>query len=454
VTLRRPRDALHRNTHFLSCPHQERGYLAPANAVIRNQHQTWGIVLISGFRAQSAARSAALALMIAAMAPLLAGCDEPNTAAASATPAATDVSIVTVKQQARAMVRELPGRVAPTRVADVRPRVSGIVIRRTFRQGSEVKAGDPLYQIDPRPFEVEVQSNEAALAKAEAVLEQATLHARRIATLTSQKTAPEAENEKAVAAERQAAADVEGRKADVARAKLNLDYATIRAPIDGVVGAALASEGALVVQNDTASLATIQQLDPIYADFTQSVTELNRLRKAFESGDLDRIAPDALKVRLVLDDGSVYPVAGKLLFSEAKVDAHTGQVTLRGEFPNPKRELLPGMYVRVLIEQGIDTDAIAVPQQAIQRNGGGGSEVFVVRDDNHVATQPVRTGSLQDGHWLVTEGLKAGDKVVVEGFQKFVAGDEVKPHAWLDAEASADMPSAKPTPKPTTQAHR
>jgi membrane fusion protein, multidrug efflux system len=423
---------------------------ANANLRIRIVHQPWGIVLISGFRAQSAARSAAVALTIAAMAPLLAGCDEPNSAAASTTPAATDVSIVTVKPQARAMVRELPGRVAPTRVADVRPRVSGIVTQRTFRQGSEVRAGDPLYQIDPRPFEVEVQSNEAALAKAEAVLEQATLHARRIATLTSQKTAPEAENEKAIAAERQAAADVDGRKADVARAKLNLDYATIRAPIDGVVGAALASEGALVVQNDTASLATIQQLDPIYADFTQSVTELNRLRKAFETGDLDRIAPDALKVRLVLDDGSVYPVAGKLLFSEAKVDAHTGQVTLRGEFPNPKRELLPGMYVRVLIEQGIDTDAIAVPQQAIQRNGGGGSEVFLVRDDNHVATQPVRTGSLQDGQWLVTEGLKAGDKVVVEGFQKFVAGDEVKPHAWAQAEASAELPRAKPT----TQAHR
>jgi membrane fusion protein, multidrug efflux system len=389
--------------------------------------------------------------MIVATAPLLAGCDEPNTAAAAATPAATDVSIVTVKQQARAMVRELPGRVAPTRVADVRPRVSGIVIQRSFRQGSEVKAGDPLYQIDPRPFEVEVQSNEAALAKAEAVLEQATLHARRIATLTSQKTTPEAENEKAVAAQRQAAADVEGRKADVTRARLNLDYATIRAPIDGVVGAALASEGALVVQNDTTSLATIQQLDPIYADFTQSVTELNRLRKAFETGDLDRIAPDALKVRLVLDDGSVYPVAGKLLFSEAKVDAHTGQVTLRGEFPNPKRELLPGMYVRVLIEQGIDTDAIAVPQQAIQRNGGGGSEVFVVRGDNHVATQPVRIGSLQDGQWLVSEGLKAGDKVVVEGFQKFVAGDKVRPQAWAEAEASAD---AAPQINPTTQAHR
>jgi len=389
--------------------------------------------------------------MLAATAPLLAGCDEPNLAVAAAPATEPDVSIVTVKPQARAMVRELPGRIAPTRVSDVRPRVSGIVVQRLFNQGSEVKASDTLYQIDPRPFEVEVQSSEAALARAKAVLEQATQHANRIATLTSQRAAPEARNEEAIASLRQAEADVAGRKADVARAKLNLDYATIRAPIDGIVGAALVSEGALVVQNETASLATIQQLDPIYADFTQSVTELNHLRRAFETGELDRISPDAMKVRLVLDDGAVYPLAGKLLFSDAKVDAHTGQVTLRGEFPNPKRELLPGMYVRVRIEQGIDSDAIAVPQQAIQRNGGGGSEVFVVRDDNRVVTQPVRTGGIQDGHWFVTEGLKAGDKVVVEGFQKFAAGDKVRPQAWTEADASADLP---PDARFATQAQR
>jgi membrane fusion protein, multidrug efflux system len=387
---------------------------------------------MSGFRAQSAG----IALMLAAMAPLLAGCDEPNVAVAAAQPTEPDVSIVTVKPQARAMVRELPGRIAPTRVSEVRPRVSGIVVQRLFNQGSEVKAGDTLYKIDPRPFEVEVQSSEAALARARATLEQATQHANRIATLTSQRAAPEAKNEEAIASLRQAEADLAGRKADVARAKLNLDYATIRAPIDGIVGAALVSEGALVVQNETASLATIQQLDPIYADFTQSVTELNHLRRALESGELDRISQDAMKVRLVLDDGALYPQVGKLLFSEAKVDAHTGQVTLRGEFPNPKRELLPGMYVRVQIEQGIDSDAIAVPQQAIQRNVGGGSEVFVVKDDNMVAVQPVRTGSIQDGQWFVTEGLKAGDKVVVEGFQKFAAGDKVRPQAWAEADAS------------------
>jgi membrane fusion protein (multidrug efflux system) len=380
--------------------------------------------------------------MLAVAAPLLAGCDESNSAIAQAQPTEPDVSVVTVRPQPRAIVRELPGRIAPTRVSDVRPRVSGIVVERLFHQGSEVKAGEPLYRIDPRPFEVEVSANQAALAKAEAALMQAKQQAHRIAMLTSQRAAPEAENEKAIAAERQAQAEVEGRKADLARAKLHLDYATVRAPIDGVVGAALVSEGALVVQNET-NLATIQQLDPIYADFTQSVNELNQLRRAFESGDLERIAPDAAKVRLVLDDNSIYPLNGKLLFSDAKVDANTGQVTLRGEFPNAKRELLPGMYVRVRIEQGIDSDAIAVPQQAIQRNGGGGSEVFVVKDDHRVAVQPVRTGSVQDGVWFITDGLKAGDKVVVEGFQKFAAGDKVKPQSWAEAEAIVESQRAQ-----------
>jgi membrane fusion protein (multidrug efflux system) len=370
--------------------------------------------------------------MLAACPPLLAGCDESSSAISTTQPSEPDVSIVTVKPQPRAVVRELPGRIAPTRVSEVRPQVSGVVVERLFRQGSEVRAGDPLYRIDPRPFEVEVMLNEAALAKADAVHQQAQQHARRITLLFTQHVTSESENEKAIASERQARAEVEGRKAELARARLHLDYATVRAPIDGVVGAALVSEGALAVQNET-NLATIQQLDTIYADFTQSVTELNQLRRALDSGDLDRIEADAAKVQLMLDDNTIYSLNGKLLFSDAKVDANTGQVTLRGEFHNPKRELLPGMYVRVRIDQGIDSDAIAVPQQAIQRNGGGASEVFVVKDDNRIAVQPVRTGSVQDGVWFVTDGLKAGDKVVVEGFQKFAAGDRVKSQSWTKA---------------------
>ncbi|MGJ4926963.1 efflux RND transporter periplasmic adaptor subunit [Bradyrhizobium sp. HKCCYLS2038] len=380
------------------------------------------------------------ALMLAAAVPLLAGCNEATQAQASANDqiVVPDVGIITVEQKARAIVRELPGRIAPTRVSDVRPRVSGIIVERLFRQGSEVKAGDPLYRIDPKPFEVEIMSSRAALAKAEAVHERAVQQANRIAQLFKERAAPAVENEKAISGEREAAADIEARKADLARAQLNLDYATVRAPIDGIVGAAQLSEGAIVVQNET-SLVTIQQLDPIYADFTQSVSELNRLRRAFESGDLDQIAPDAIKVRLVLDDGTPYSIPGRLLFSDAKVDAATGQVTLRGEFANPKRELLPGMYVRVRIEQGIDSDSVAVPQQAVQRNAAGGSEVYVIRDDHRAIARPIRTGPVQDGLVLITDGLRTGDKVVVDGFQKFAAGDKVAPQAWTEVSVATQL---------------
>ncbi|MGQ0684805.1 efflux RND transporter periplasmic adaptor subunit [Bradyrhizobium sp.] len=382
------------------------------------------------------AQSACIALMLAALAPLLAGCKEPTANAAAAIPE-VDVSVVVVQPRARAVIRELPGRIAPTRVAEVRPRVSGIIVERLFHQGSEVKAGEPLYRIDPRPFEVEVQSALAALARAKAVFEQATSHANRIGTLYREKAAPEAKNEEAIAALRQAEADVAARTADVARARLNLDYATIRAPIDGIVGAAHISEGALVVQNDATSLATIQQLDPVYADFTQSASEMNQLRRALDTGEL--VAPPAIKVRLELDNGELYSVQGKLLFSEAKVDAQTGKVTMRAEFANPLRQLLPGMYVRVQLEQGIDADAIAVPEQSIQRNSGGGSEVFLVGDDGKVTIRPVKTGAMQGGIWFVTDGLKAGDKVVVEGFQKFTPGDKVRTLSWAEADASAGL---------------
>jgi membrane fusion protein (multidrug efflux system) len=380
-------------------------------------------------------------LMLVAVGPALAACEKPKAQAASE-PAVPEVAAITVKAEPRAIVRELPGRIAPTRVSEVRPRVSGIVVRRAFDQGTDVKAGDPLYHIDSRPFEVELQAQEAALAKAKAGLVLAEQQSNRSKALMQRQAVAESQHELALATTQQAVAEVAAREADVARARLNLDYATVRAPISGRIGAALASEGALVVENDASSLATVQQLDPIYADFTQSAGELSKLRRAFDSGELDRIAADAAIVRLVLDDGSTYAVGGKLLFSDARVDASTGQVTLRGEFANPKTELLPGMYVRVRIEQGVDVDAITVPLQAIQHNGGGGSEVFVVKDDGHVAIQAIRTGPVQDGQSMVLDGLKTGDRVVVEGFQKFAAGDKVKARPWGE-EAEADgLPKA------------
>lgn len=369
-------------------------------------------------------------------APLvLAGCDDRSVAAVP--PPVPEVGVVTITASPKPIIKELPGRIAPTRVADVRTRVSGIVIARLFEQGGDVKAGDALYQIDPKPFEVDLQSAEAALAKAEAVLEQTTAQANRTAALISKQAASLAENETAIATARQAAADVAARKADVARARLNLEYATVRAPISGIIGAALVSEGALVVQNDATSMATIQQLETVYADFTQSASELNRLRRDFASGELERIEPGAAKVRLVLDEGSLYASQGKLLFSDAKVDTFTGQVTLRGEFKNPNRELLPGMYVRVQIEQGIDKDAILIPQQAIQRNSAGTSEVYVLNNENRVALQPVRIGTAVEGNWFILDGLKQGDRVVVEGFQKFAVGDAVNPGKWPQDMASA-----------------
>jgi len=379
-------------------------------------------------------RIVAIACLIVGSA-FLSGCDDPAPAVAKAAP--PEVSVVRVKPEPFTVVRELPGRIASVRVAEVRPRVSGIIVDRLFKQGSDVEAGDALYKVDARPFEVEVMAQEAAQAKAESVLDQASKQAHRIATLASQHVASEAENEKAIAAKRQAEADLAARKAEVARAKLNLDYATIRAPIKGRIGAAFVSEGALVTANDTVNLATIRQLDPIYADFTQSAGDLIKLREALDSGDLEEVSKGAAKVRLIIG-GRKYPLDGKLLFSEAKVDASTGQVTLRGEFPTPKGELLPGMYVRVMIEQGVDKDAIAVPEQAVQRGSNGLSEVYVVKPDGRVAKQSIRISDLQGGKWLVSEGLKAGDHVVVEGFQKFVAGDLVSPISVDGAKVSAE----------------
>jgi membrane fusion protein (multidrug efflux system) len=368
----------------------------------------------------------------------LSACDEPRSAQpVDKPPPAPQVSVVTLTPTPHRFVTELPGRIAPTRVAEVRARVAGIVLERTFQQGAHVKAGDLLYRIDPSRYEVELAAAEAAHAKAIAALEHADLQLQRVEKLVTGRAASQAQYESALATSRQARADVAARAADVKRAKLDLDYTSVRAPISGRIGGALVTEGALVGQGEATHLATIQQLDPIYADFTQSAAELHRLRRDFESGALEQIDPESAKIQLALSDGAIYPYVGKLLFSDATVDPSTGQITLRGEFPNPNRELLPGMYVRVHIEQGIDTDALTLPQQAIRRNDTGGSEVYVLRDDNRAIVQPVDVGRMVDNQWIVQSGLKPGDRVVVEGFQKFRAGELVDPLPWKHVAASA-----------------
>jgi membrane fusion protein, multidrug efflux system len=373
----------------------------------------------------------------------LSACNEPRSAETKEAKPSPQVAVVTVQPIPRPIIRELPGRIAPMRVAEIRARVAGIVMERLFKQGAEVKAGDILYRIDPARFEVELDATKAALAKARAVLEHAERHAQRTEKLSNNQVVSQAQNDNAMASFRQAQADVAARQADVARAKLDLDYTTVRAPISGRIGGALVTEGALVGQGEATHLATVQQLDPIYADFVQSVSELQQLRRDFESGAIDQVTPDSAKVRLVFDDGTVYPYPGQLVFSDASVDKTTNQVTLRGEFPNPRSELLPGMYVRIRIEQGIDGDSLAVPQQALRRNDAGGNDVYILRGDNRAVVQPVRLGHLVEEQWLVLDGLKPGDRVVVEGFQKFAAGDVVDPVPWetRGVSASAQQPS-------------
>ncbi|WP_244489462.1 efflux RND transporter periplasmic adaptor subunit [Aureimonas altamirensis] len=344
----------------------------------------------------------------------------------------SQVGIVTTQREALPVVSDLPGRIAPTRIAEVRPRVGGIIVRRVFEQGSDVEEGQPLFEIDRATYEVEVEAARAAVMRAEAVLLQANQDAERARQLVSTRTTSQSSLDTAIATQKQAEADLASARASLRGAEINLDYTTVRAPIAGRIGRALVTEGALVSQNNTEALATIQQLDPVYADVQQPVTELIRLRNALARGELEQIEPDVAKVSLMLDDGSSYGEPGRLLFSEATVDPASGQVTLRSEFPNSDGNLLPGMYVRVAVEQGIDQAAIAVPSQAVQRDTAGRAQLFVLDPDNKVMLRNVVIGRAIGNRAVVSQGLEAGERVVVDGFQKTGPGATVEPVEWTD----------------------
>lgn len=343
------------------------------------------------------------------------------------------VSVVVVQPEAIPILNDLPGRIAPTRIAEVRSRVSGIVLERVFKQGSYVKEGDVLFRIDPAQFQAQYASAKATLQRAQAVQVQARQTAERQKQLRQREVASGQSFDNAVASLAQADADVAIAQASLVTAKLNLDYTEIKAPISGRIGRALITEGALVSAQGADALATIQQIDPVYADFTQSANDVLALKRALKAGALTDADPDAAPVRLMFDDGAAYGPVGRLLFLESAVDATTGQITLRGEFPNPDGDLLPGMYVRVQIEQGVQQNALAVPQQAIQRGNGGEAQIYVVDDKNTAALKNVRLGRSIGDRWVVQEGLQAGDKVIVEGFQKIGPGAPVAPEAWKQA---------------------
>lgn len=363
----------------------------------------------------------------------------------------TQVSTVTVQPEQASIINELPGRLSATREAEVRARVPGIVLERVFTEGAVVEAGDLLFRIDPAQLRAEADNAAAALARAEADASQAAALARRYAPLIEADAVSQQEYDAAVAADQQAQAAVASARAAQRQAGINLGYANVVAPIAGRIGRAMVTEGALVGQGDATPLARIQQTDPMYADFTQSTSELSRLRRAFANGSISRIDEATAQVELVLEDGTVYGQPGQLLFSDISVDPGTGQVSLRGEFPNPDGELLPGSYVRVRLEQAASGNALLIPKQAVQRNAGGQTYVSVVEPQRDEQGQPVagpdgqpalaagqrivELGTSLGNRWVVERGLEPGDEVIVEGFQRAAPGMPVVPQPWSGPDA-------------------
>ncbi|WP_349962444.1 efflux RND transporter periplasmic adaptor subunit [Rhizobium sp. ZPR3] len=340
------------------------------------------------------------------------------------------VSVVELKSHPIPVVSELPGRIAATRISEVRARVSGILEERVFEQGALVKEGDILYRIDPRLFKVRIASAEASLRRAEAARDNAKVQLERQKSLREKNIASGVDYDNAAVNLAQAEADVALQQASLDEAMINLEYTEVRAPITGIIGGALVTEGALVTADGASNLALIQQIDPVYADFTQSAQDLIALRRAVSEGKLASPAPGQAKVELVFDSGGVYPEKGKLLFSSANVDTTTGQVTIRAEFPNPNGDLLPGMYVRIKIEQAVRQKAITVPQRAVLRTQDGGAQVYVVEADDTAKLRDVELGQALDQEWVVEKGLSAGDKVVVDGVQKVQPDAKVAPEPW------------------------
>ncbi len=387
---------------------------------------------------RTAARSK-LAPLWLNLALLLAACS-PSGAGDHAVMAPEPVTVVTLSGAPVTLTRELPGRTSAFLVADVRPQATGIIKRRLFNEGSTVNAGDILYQLDDAAYRAQYQSSEAALAKAAAALERARLMAARSAELATTGIVSHQDNESAIASLRQAEADVAAAKAGLATAHVNLAYTRIAAPIGGRIGKSTVTAGALVVENQSAALATIQQLDPIYVEVNQSSSEWLRLRQAIASGRLESNDTGA-NVKLVLEDGSAYAHEGHLQFADVTVDPGTGSFALRVIVPNPEGTLLPGMYVTAVLREGQRPDAVLVPQPGITRDPRGEATALLVGKDGKVELRAVHVSRAIGDRWLVEEGLRPGDRVIVEGLQKASPG----------ATVVATEASPSPAPSPTTR---
>lgn len=406
----------------------------------------------SGLRAHPSWRWTGVATCAIALGAFLCACgDKKGQAQAGGQMPAPQVGVITVQPQTVPLVTELPGRLEASRIAQVRARAAGVVQKRTFVEGSDVKAGQLLFQIDPSTYQASFDSARATLAKAEANLNQATSLADRYKPLQEAKAVSPQEYLNAQVAQRQAQADVATAKAAVQTAQINLGYASVTSPISGRIGRALVTEGALVGQGETTQLATVQQINPLYVNFTQSATEALRLKRAMEAGKLDKAGAQGTVVKVVLDDGTEYPLNGRLLFADLSVDSTSGQVSLRAELPNPQGALLPGLYVRVRLEQAQVQGGILIPQQAVTR-AAQGDTVMVVDAQGQVSTRPVKLGGALGSQWVVLDGLKAGEQVMVDGFQKVRPKQPVKAVPWAPQTASAASQASAPASAPAAAA--
>jgi membrane fusion protein (multidrug efflux system) len=377
----------------------------------------------------------ASALVLAAIA--VAGCGKPP----ARPPAVPEAGYVVMKVQAQPLTTELPGRTSPLAISEIRPQVNGIVMQRLFTEGSTVKQGQSLYRIDPAPYRAAVDQAKAQLANVEANLTTVKLKAQRYGDLVKIKAVSQQDYDDAEAAAGQAQASVQQARAALQTAEINLGYTDIKAPISGRIGVSTITQGALATAGQTNALTTIQTLDPIYVDVTQSSAELLRLERDIRTGLAQKDAPLAARVRLTLEDGSTYPLEGKLQFTDVTVDPSSGAVTIRAVFPNPQGTLLPGMFVRAVVTQAVAPDAILVPQQGVSRDPRGAATALVVNDQDKAELRTIEIGQAVGPNWLVTKGLKPGDRVIIEGLQRIQAGAKVRP---VPAGSPASRPAGPP----------